>query len=337
MLRKLPIPSPFIERYLLRPRPMAIPGPNPLSALTQLSPSVYFYHSSSTTYCPLDAPSTDQHAGASGAVTLAAPQTQSIQLDAISSSDVPKLIVLVTWMSAQTSHISKYIRGYQDLYPACDILLIRSSPPDLLYRRTRTQRHRVAPAISQILSACKSTNKDQAIILHVFSNGGSHQILNLLRANSELNSSFPFPSHVTILDSCPGRGTFKGSVLALSSALPKSQPLRLLLLLLIYLVVGMYWATTIPFGIPDPIERIRQALNDKELMKSELCRCYIYSESDSMVDWHDIEDHAADAAEKGFIMQSEKFEGSGHCAHARVAGGTRYWAIVDHLWQARQR
>ena len=68
-------------------------------------------------------------------------------------------------------------------------------------------------------------------------------------------------------------------------------------------------------------------------MKSESSRCYIYSESDFMVGWRDIEDHAIDAADKGFTVQSEKFDGSGHCAHVRVAGGAKYWAVVDRLWQ----
>ena len=318
------------------PRSTIVPAPNPLSALTQFSPSVYFYQYSPTASFPLDPACGNQDAEGPEAGTAVGPHTQPIPLGSISPSGLPQLIILVTWMSAQPSHISKYIQGYQILYPASSILLIRSSPADLLYRRTRTQRHRVTPAISHIFSACKTTNRDQAVILHVFSNGGSHQTLNLLRAYSEIASS-PFPSHVTILDSCPGRGTFPSSVLALSSALPKSPFPRLLLLLLVYLAVGIYWLAFVPFGIPDPIERIRQALNDRNLWNSESRRCYIYSESDSMVGWRDIEDHAADAADKGFTVQREKFDGSGHCAHARVGGGTRYWAIVDGLWKARQR
>ena len=315
------------------PHATTVLAPNPLSALTRLSPCVYSYHDSSTTSFPLDSTSAYQDAGTHQAEMAATPRTQPIQLCSISPSHTPRLIVLATWMSAQPSHIAKYIQGYKTLYPASSILLIRSSPPDLLYRSTRTQRRRVAPAISKIFSAYKDTEGNETIILHVFSNGGSHQTLNLLRAYSENNHS-PFPPHVTILDSCPGRGTFQSSVLALSSALPKSQPLRLLLLLLVYWVVGIYWLTSRLFRIPDPIERVRRGLNDKELMKSESCRCYIYSESDAMVDWRDIEDHAVDAAEKGFSVQREKFEGSGHCAHARVAGGMRYWTIVDRLWQA---
>ena len=202
---------------------------------------------------------------------------QQIQLHYISSWDDLKLIILVTWKSARPSYISKYLQGYQALYPTFSILLIRSTPADLLYRRTRTQRYRVALAVSIIVAACKSTDDEKAILLHAFSNGGSHQTLDLPRAYSETTSS-PFPPHVTILDSCPDHGTVQGSVRALSTALPKTQPLRLLLLLLICLVVGFHWLTSV-FGTPDPIQCIRQALNDKNLATSELSRCYIYSET----------------------------------------------------------
>lgn len=284
-----------------------------LSMSTQLSPSVY-----------LSEPPRQHVHAAAGAE------------ESGTSISPPKLIILVTWMSAHPFHISKYILGYRTRYPASRILIVRSSPPDLFYRRTSTQRRRVAPAVSVVLSSRSATCHDPEIILHVFSNGGSHQTLNLLRAYREINSS-PFPPHVTIFDSCPGRATFKRSVLALSSALPAFPPARLVLLLLIYLVVSVYWVIFIPFGIADPIERVRRALRSRILMPEETKRCYIYSGTDPMVGWHDIEAHAQHAAGEGFVVQREKFVGSGHCAHVKVEGGIRYWAIVNNLWQARRR
>ncbi len=292
------------------------------AALTQLSPSVY-----------LSKPSDNNNA-----TTVRTPPSANIQQVGLtsSSSTDPQLIVLITWMSAHPLHISKYIVGYQTHYPTSHILLIRSSPPDLFYRPTSTQRRRVAPAVSTIMSSCiDKNNTDPKILLHIFSNGGSHQTRNLFRAYSE-TTSCPFPPHVTILDSCPGRGTFKRCVLALSSALPSSLPLRLLLLLLIYIIISGCWIIFIPFGIADPIERIRQALNDPVLMKGETSRCYIYSEADPMVSWHDVEAHARDAVKGGFVVRKEKFRESGHCAHIRVAGGSRYWAIVSEMWQSRR-
>lgn len=60
---------------------------------------------------------------------------------------------------------------------------------------------------------------------------------------------------------------------------------------------------------------------------------YIYSDADRMVDWQEVEDHAADARSRGFVVDLERFEGSGHAAHVRVGGGERYWQIVKDLWR----
>lgn len=300
-----------------------------LSALTQLSPSVYL--SEPPPQAAPHAISSDQGANLAGAE-----QVGGTGLPSPPSSSPPKLIVLVTWMSAHPLHISKYVLGYRTCYPASRILVIRSSPSDVFYRRTGTQRRRLAPAISVVLSSYSATCNDPEIILHIFSNGGSLQTLNLLRAYGE-NNSCSFPPHVTIFDSCPGRATFKRCVLALSSALPSFPPARLFLLLIIYLVIAVYWVVFVPFGIPDPIERNRRALSSRTVMPKETRRCYIYSETDPMVGWHDVEAHARDAAGEGFVVQCEKFDGSGHCAHIKVGGGLRYWAIVNTLWQARGR
>ena len=298
-----------------------------LSTLTQLSPSVYLSEPAPN---PSASPaiSSDEEASLAGAEQRNSGGTGSVCIPP-SPCPPPKLVILFTWMSAHPDHIAKYIVGYRTHFPNSRILVVRSSPPDLFYRRKSTQRRRVAPAISAVLSSYSSTCD---VILHIFSNGGSHQAIGFLRAYSEVTSS-TFPPHVTIFDSCPGRATFRSSILALSTALPSFPPARLLLLFLIYTVISIYWVVFIPFGIPDPIERLRQALNSRIVMQRETKRGYVYSETDPMVGWHDVEAHAQDAAEKGFVVQTEKFEGSGHCAHVRVGGGMRYWAIVNALWQ----
>ena len=289
-------------------------APNPLASLRKLSPSVYLYEPPKTRDAPV----------------------AHTRVTHVTSSSAPKLIILVTWMSANPLHISKYVLGYQSRYPSSRILLIGSSIPDLFYRSTQTQRLRITPAVSAIISLSTAiTNADPEILLHVFSNGGSHQTRNLCLAYSE-TTSHPFPPHVTIFDSCPGRATFQRSVLALSASLPSVQPLRLLLLLLIYVVISVYWIIFIPLGIPDPVERIRRALNDEVMMQNERSRCYIYSEADLMVGWDDVEAHARDAAAKGLVVRTAKFHESGHCAHVRVGGGDRYWAIIAKMWRGAE-
>ena len=283
---------------------------------TQLSPSVFLFQSDSQ-------------------ATAAATSSPESIPSPIGLSCL-KLIILITWISAQPSHINKYILGYHSLYPTSKILIVRSSPPDIFHRSRKAQRRSVAPTISTILASFTHTDpapkhETPELILHIFSNGGSHQARNLRLAYRE-TASAPFPPHVTIFDSCPGRATFKRSVLALSSALPQSPALRVLLLGVIYITVSICWLLFVPWHIPDPIERVRQALNEPELMEGEKRRCYIYSEADRMVGWSDVEDHARTAAEGGFEVREEKFVGSGHCAHVRGAE-RRYWGVVSGFYK----
>ena len=163
-------------------------------------------------------------------------------------------------MAVRPLHISKYILGYQELYPSSPILLVRGVAADLLWRLARHQRR------------------------------------------------------VTIFDSYPGRGIFSRARLALSSSLPASPLLEVTLVGLIYLVLALYWLAYVPIGC------VRRALNDPTQMR-DARRCYVYSEEDPMVGWHDVEDHANEAERRGFVVQTEKFSGSGHCAHVWQARG----------------
>ncbi|KAL8721431.1 MAG: hypothetical protein Q9225_001906 [Loekoesia sp. 1 TL-2023] len=297
--------------------------------LIQLSPSVFVSEPSGSDAAPY---TTSHEKDASLARTeKPTPRGPSTQSPILTPR---KLIILFTWMSAHPLHISKYVVGYRTRYPDSRILVIRSSPLDVFYTSTSTQRRHLAPALSAALSFRSATSSDTNVSLHIFSNGGSYQARNFLLAYSATTSK-PFPLHVTIFDSCPGRATFKRTVLALSSSLPHFWPARLLLLLWIYVLISVYWVVFIPFSIPDPIERVRQALNDPKIMQGETKRCYIYSETDPMVGWDDVEAHSQDASKKGFMVQHEKFEGSGHCAHVRIDGGIRYWAIVGALWNTQ--
>ena len=285
---------------------------------TQLSPSVYLFQSDSQA----TAAATSTISYGNNATEHSTSSAASIRLPLDLSS--PKLIILMTWMSAQPSHINKYILGYHSLYPTTRILIIRSSPADIFYRSTNAQRRR---AVSTILASFPRTSPAMndgkpELILHIFLNGGSHQVRNLRLAYRETTSG-PFPTHVTIFDSCPGRATFKRSVLALSSGLPPSPLLRFLLLGLIYATVSIYWLIFVPWNIPDPIERVRQALNDPKLMEGETRGCYIYSKADQMVGCSAVEDHARTAAKGGFKVNKEEFMGRGHCAHSH----NRKWPV----------
>ena len=243
----------------------------------------------------------------------------------------PKVLVPCTWMNARPVHIKKYIVGYQALFPTTKIILIRSSTPDVTYRSTATLQSRVEPAVAVIRAACTQEPSSPEVLLHAFSNGGSYQVITLLRTYQS-STGHVFPIHAKIFDSCPGRGNFSRSYLALSEPLAR-QPIyvRFLGSIAVFLILCFSSVSVFLFRIENPIETIRQGLNDRRTTR-ETKRVYIYSDVDPMVHWQEVEDHADDAGIKGYTVQLEKFEGSGHAAHVRVGGGERYWRIVKDLW-----
>ncbi|KAI9740514.1 MAG: hypothetical protein M1834_005094 [Cirrosporium novae-zelandiae] len=281
----------------------------PLSAFTQLSPVVYLYSPPEST--------------------------------TTSTAVAPKLIILATWLGAYPSHIRKYVTGYQTLYPTTRILLIRSGPANWIYRSTSALRKQAKPAISTILSALDDPNSPQnqqqqqqpQILLHVFSNGGSFETCNLLHTYKEATGK-PLTSYVTIFDSCPGRGTMQQGYNAFAAALPPAFYIRIPSIILTCFFLFAVWVTVNVLGVAkNPVDVIREDLNDPELVVKEAKRVYIYSEADQLVGWNDVEGHAREAEDKGFVVEREKFAGSQHVSHVRVEGGVRYWGIVKRLWE----
>lgn len=64
----------------------------------------------------------------------------------------------------------------------------------------------------------------------------------------------------------------------------------------------------------------------------------MYGDADRMVNWRDVEAHAAEArgrgGEMGQEVRMERFGGSGHVGHVRK-DGERYWGIVGEMWKER--
>lgn len=84
------------------------------------------------------------------------------------------------------------------------------------------------------------------------------------------------------------------------------------------------------------ISRTRRALNDDKLWDVVgTPRTYVFSQADDLIHWRDIEDHAADAADRlGVTSMLVRYKGSGHCAHTREDEEC-YWNAVRRTWEAR--
>ncbi|KAL4802755.1 hypothetical protein BDV18DRAFT_146509 [Aspergillus unguis] len=250
----------------------------------------------------------------------------------ISTGDHPQTIVIATWMNAFSRSISKYVAGYRQLAPQTRIILIRTSSSEFVFRPTkRAQYARLAPAVK----ALQALGTEEPVFIHMFSNGGVFAVTHLLEAYQQATGHSLRVSS-TVIDSAPGTATLSATIKAFSYILPKSWLPRLFgkLLICAYLtsvfVFGKVFGKL--FGVRNAVDVARKAINDGRMMRGldKLTyprRCYIYSDTDELVDYKDIETHASDAESKGFIVRREKFVGSEHVAHMR-ADPQRYWNTV---------
>lgn len=140
------------------------------------------------------------------------------------------------------------------------------------------------------------------------------------------------PLTAVVLDSSPGGATLQRVVAAFAASLPKGGVIRFLGVLVLYVVYAALVGTLWVLGRDNKLDRMRKQLNDGALFDRAAPRVYCYSKRDRLVDWEDVEAHAAGASAAGFDVRRDVFEGSEHVAHALVER-ERYWGVVQRICQ----
>jgi pimeloyl-ACP methyl ester carboxylesterase len=134
-----------------------------------------------------------------------------------------------------------------------------------------------------------------------------------------------FPPHVTIFDSGPGLYDFHRCLNGATSGLPRwlwvaTWPGSALIVILY---------ATLYAGRRDAFRYWFEKHNE---VVGEARRAYIYGENDEMIASSHVERHAREAQKNGYVVQMEKFAGSGHVLHMRQ-DEKRYWTIVNEVWE----
>lgn len=82
----------------------------------------------------------------------------------------------------------------------------------------------------------------------------------------------------------------------------------------------------------DPVAQLRRDILDITLFPASTRRHYIYSQSDDLIPYHRVIEHAERSKELfgAKRISSREFQGSGHVAHAKVHG-PEYWKDVEQL------
>ncbi|EXJ63350.1 uncharacterized protein A1O5_11671 [Cladophialophora psammophila CBS 110553] len=326
-----------------------MPGDPHLADFTQLGSQIYFYTPPAPSVVEID-----------GAAEAHQQQQEQRPLD-------PDLIIVCSWMYAQSRNIGKYIKVYQTTYPSSPILLLRQDGGDFFFRTKAQQMRNLTPAVSLIrdLSAKKEKNKEGQntgkrlkVLCHVFSNGGAWTVCQLADAyyhqqheqqqqQQQLSSPVSreetdllLPITALVLDSTPSLPNVTASHTAICEALPKSPPaLRALGSALVWGYLGMSHVVGAVAGREDVTLSLRRRLNDPRgvfTQPSLRARVYVYSQADALIAAAAVEAHAREAAQ---VMtggtdrvQLEDFGKSRHVGHV-LANPARYWGIIESLWR----
>jgi hypothetical protein len=243
----------------------------------------------------------------------------------------PKLILVAAWMDAVDAHIAKYVNKYMEMYPSSDIIVLKRPFLHTVKTQEPSRAMKPVPPLIRELLPNPSTTKPE-LLIHLLSNGGTSSLRDTATQwarSASPGSPAQLPLHVTIFDSSPGTMTAMGNIRVVYTFI-KTPWVRIILLPLLWIINAI---TFLWFGLidpPDPPARSNIAMNDRDKMH-EVRRTYMYSKQDQLVEWRDVERHAAEARRKGFEVRMERWEKGAHVSLVRV-DEERYWRIVRETW-----
>lgn len=247
----------------------------------------------------------------------------------------PSTILFFPWLGALPRHFSKFLTYYTSRYPTARILVIVTGNSDLIYRSYATQEKRLEPALQIILADSELDGKGEGcgrLLAHAFSNGGANALTNLLHAFHQRTGK-PMPLQALVLDSSPGRANLIPLVDAMRMSLSKQRYLQLPIMIFVVALLAVLWAVHRAFELENAVDRLRRLLNDPHVLQLEAKRFYVYSKSDKLVKWEDVEEHADGAARQGYDVVMEKFEESEHVCHMRM-DQVKYWSTLEKFWES---
>ncbi|KAG5724317.1 Transmembrane protein 53 [Termitomyces sp. T112] len=263
----------------------------------------------------------------------------------------PTLILTFGWMGAKLSHLLKYTAVHRELYPNATNILIKCEYSFFVSRES-TCRANLEPVIHVLenlgylpssMLKTKATDKPEIdpprILIHAFSNGGCSQLTCLSRLLKARFSNWDILTPgicAFVLDSCPGLGTMqhvKNSI----TPLVRNPVLRTLFR---GLIVWLFYYSAIMkrlFNSENLFEILKQDLNRPNLLpwtRKSTPRLYLCSKADTMVAFHEVEDHMKNAKAAGFKdVRFEVFVNTPHVNHAKFEP-ERYWGAVKAVWDA---
>lgn len=261
--------------------------------------------------------------------------------DSASSENVipdhhPRFILLFGWGDVLPQHIAKYVDGFTALFPHSPQIIYLSRLGGVWFT-TLAQRARAVSRILPVVYPDGPLRRDDRVLVHAMSNGGSVYYSGLLYTYRTLYGT-AMPHRLLSLDSTPG-GTdhtlrniyIWAGATALRLAKVYHVPFLAAHAACLFVVLGS-WVNHRLRGETFSGAWASAAVNDATYNPKTARKLYLYSNADSVIDYRDVELHAAETRRRGWEADLEMFEGTEHVSHLRKYP-EQYWRAVARAWE----
>ncbi|KAM3500734.1 hypothetical protein MY10362_006155 [Beauveria mimosiformis] len=273
----------------------------------------------------------------------------------------PLLIVMTTWLGgASAKNIGHYVAGHRTLFRDAAVLLVTARLSEITVTPFARMHARLQPARDVIArhvlrggrlrddgdgDGNAAADSSPFILWHIFSNGGLNMAIQLARITREAlaatglgdSAELDRASGGVIMDCCPGDSSLSRTLRAAAYSLPNTWAAqtvgRLLLFPTIAVLLGAQNAGLLGRG--RSLAALYRGAHDPAVFGPGVRRLYLYSVSDDLVPWRFVNQHMAEAQQKGIPVDGEAIPGGRHCALLRGDAG-RYWRAVEKFWGATQ-
>ncbi|KAI8915470.1 hypothetical protein DFJ77DRAFT_462795 [Powellomyces hirtus] len=252
------------------------------------------------------------------------------------------LVIIFGWMGGDVRHLRKYAEFYEE--KNVDVLIVGSrgkhffQPPKAVYEQ-------LAPVASILAehgvvesrtgpSNSAGVVKQRAAFVHVFSDGGSRMLKYSTDMLRDVHGQRLRTAGI-VFDSCPGRFTVATAVRAFTASIHSkiARPIAVGLLFMFFSAARLFHIVTFT---PDRHDATRKALLEsnrfgvQEQKEHPPPRHYHYSESDQLITFDAVEQHARDASILGADVTTKKWNNTPHVRHMQ-ADPDAYWHDVEKV------
>ncbi|KAJ4146182.1 hypothetical protein NW754_001646 [Fusarium falciforme] len=250
-------------------------------------------------------------------------------------ADHPEAVVIYGWGDGLPKHVSKYAEGYRVLFPYSKQIIILSPISKAMFTSLDQRTEAMVPVLENLEKLLG--DRKSSVLIHAMSNTGAISYGTTLKAFQDKNSS-AFPHQLLVLDSTPGspwlsRRTLgnwsRAMSLGTANWFPWPFAVTQALWAGVLLVNATYqWITgTEPAGA-----FALRVVDDESFETKEAKRLYLYSKEDDLISYEDIEAYVAESKERGYVVRTELFDGSGHVGHMRKHP-EQYWKAIEDAWK----